>query len=98
MKFAINGNENNIKKITMHTVDGINLSPDIFSDMEPNFPSAHEYTPGSDAIICTEEEYAELVEWWEQYCEDANNHEVCDNGDDYTEANDNAPEFVLFVD
>ena len=63
--------------------------------METNFPYKKEFLPGSDLIICTNDEYNDLVWWWEQYCEDANNRRICDNGDDYTDYPENEPIFVL---
>lgn len=83
MKFAIT--ENDIREITLKTWDGNCWSPDFFLDMEVNFPACHDILDGDDAIICTAEEYTELLAWWTQYVDDVNNRAVCDNGDDYTE-------------
>ena len=95
MKFAIDGNDNDTRYISMYKYDEGNWSPDIFDEMETNFPYKKEFLPGSDLIICTNDEYNDLVWWWEQYCEDANNRRICDNGDDYTDYPENEPIFVL---
>ena len=93
MKFAINGNE--IREITMKTwEDDSGWSHDFFQDMEVNFPQTHELTEGDDAYICTEDEYTELLAWWQQWAEDANAHRICENGDDYTDYE--GPEFFVF--
>lgn len=95
MKFAIDGNDNDTRYISMYKYDEGNWSPDIFDEMETNFPYKKEFLPGSDLIICTNDEYNDLVWWWGQYCEDANNRRICDNGDDYTDYPENEPIFVL---
>lgn len=62
MKFNVNGQ---IKEVTLKEWQGDGYSPDFFGDMEVNFPATHEVEEGGSTIICTEEEFSELVEWWE---------------------------------
>lgn len=94
MRFAINGNENDIREIVIKTWDGTGYGPDVFGDMETNFPLDHNRLDGDDAYICTEEEYTELLSWWREYCEDANDHRICDNLDDWSEYD--GPELEIF--
>lgn len=96
MRFAINGNEKDIREITLRTWDGNQWSQDQFDDMETNFPSEHVLSEYDFAYVCTEVEYNELVEWWTKYVDDANNHRICDNLDDWTEYA--GPELGLFAD
>lgn len=95
MEFCINGNENDIRKIQLKKWTGENYTPDFFGDMQP--PIDGEILPGTVAIICSEDRYKGLVDWWLEYCDDANNHRICGNGDDYTDVDDDT-ELVLFYD
>ena len=96
MEFCINGNETDIRRIQLKKWTGENYTPDYFSKMQG--PIEGDVLPGTAAVICSEEQYTALVEWWQQYCYDANNHRICDNGDDYTESADDSGELVLFWD
>jgi hypothetical protein len=56
----------------------------MFGDLETNFPDQHEMLSGSDLLVCTEEEYRELVEFWTEEIRCMNAREVGQCGD-YTE-------------
>lgn len=85
MKFAINGNESDIREITVRPWNDQSFwGPDCFQDLEPNFPAEHDVLPGSDVIVCTEDDYRELVDFWTEELRRVNAREIGDCGD-YTE-------------
>jgi hypothetical protein len=88
MKFAINGNESDIRTITVKAWNDQSFwGPDVFDDLETNFPRTHAKLPGSDILICTEEEYQEVVDYWTEEIQHENDYADMD-----------APELFIFAD
>lgn len=65
MKFLVDGKQKQIS-LRRFSHQSNKLSPDLFDDLETDFPAAHARAEGSSAIVCTAAEYTELVEWWTQ--------------------------------
>ena len=91
MKFNVNGTE---KEITLKVWNGNQYSYDCFGDVETSLKYPRE--EGGTALICTEEEYQELVKFWEKECK-------MYNEDGWSECFGDKPEgktdeFVLFAD
>jgi len=60
MKFQLTDRNNEIR--TIRVLDENNI--DSFYDLEVNFPLDHERNDETDAYLCTETEYNELLDYW----------------------------------
>lgn len=49
--------------------------PDCFDDMEDNFAREHQRQDGDTAILCTDAELTNMLEWWEAEVKTANSGE-----------------------
>ena len=63
MRFLVDGKSKQIS-LFRYSNQYNTMSPDVFDELEENFPEKHECTEESCEIICTASEYAELVQWW----------------------------------
>lgn len=94
MKFYL-ANTREEKEITVKSRKGSGYGPDCFSNLEVNFPVAHESVEDGEAYMCTSEEYEELKEWWEEQIAAMNNGTCADNMD-YSKSLDDT--IMLFAD
>lgn len=46
--------------------------PDVFDDMEPNFPCDRDRLDGSSVLVATDSEVNDLIDWWTDEVSSAN--------------------------
>lgn len=86
MTFAINGSAQDVREIEIREWMGSDWGPDCFQDLEDQFPRDHEYSDELDAVICTEDEYLDLVKFWREEVRCMNAREIGNCGwGDYSE-------------
>lgn len=89
--------EKKLYKIEMFVWDGEQYGPDIFDDMETNFPRG-KATNDDLQIIATDAETKALINWWEEAVEAANKGEDTDSFYGLNEYEiENGVEYVLSV-
>ena len=91
MKYNVN---DEIKEITMKVWDGSQYSPDFFYDME-----THRYNLDEDGIQhISAEEYAEIVNYWREEVETANDGSYSEQFGHWREYHSEPEELALFAD
>lgn len=86
---------NKIHDVTLKTWDGERWSPDMFAELETLNGIACEYDYAADAYLISEEDFAELVDYWQNEVDTFNaggkSEQFCRPDDK------DAPEWGLFV-